>query len=104
LNILDKHRLLLPVIEVSALLDVCAEDDRGKQMLNATLVVDGVGRVATPFVTSGNLQITNKGKPCFGIFFDKGLPLEGKPVNPALVQLTEIVTGIIEDFGTVLKS
>ncbi len=102
LNILDKHMLLLPVMQVSALLDVCAEDDRGNRMVNATLVIDGTGRAMIPFVTSGNLQIQNYGKPAIQIFFAEGLPMHGEPVIPTLRLFTERVSGIIEAFQTVL--
>jgi hypothetical protein len=95
LNILDKHRLLLPVMQVTSIVDFCAEDDRGNRMVNATLVVTR-DRAVTLFASSGNIQITNEGKAVPLVFFDKGLPMEGQPVVPSLVQLTELVSGIVE--------
>jgi hypothetical protein len=95
LNILDKHRLLLPVMQVTSIVDFCAEDDRGNKMVNATLVVTR-NRAITVFESSGNIKITKKGKTIPLVLFDKGLPMEGEAVTPSLVQLTELVSSIID--------
>jgi hypothetical protein len=101
LDICDKHMLLLPVVQITSLLDVSAEDDRGARMVNATLVIDGSGKSANVFATPGELQIKNYGKPVPSIFFDKGLPMEGEPIFPTLLQFTERVCGVLESFQTV---
>ena len=101
LNILDKHILLLPVFQVSALLGVCAEDDSGRSLVDGTLIVES-GKVALPFVPTTNLKITKYGKAAFAVCFDKGLPLEGQSIVPALRSLAEQVGSIIDAFETVL--
>jgi hypothetical protein len=103
LNILDKHRLLLPVMQVTSIIDFCAEDDRGNRMENATLVVTR-NRAVTLFASSGNIKITNKGKAIPLAFFDKGLPMEGQPVVPSLIQLTELVSNIVEGIESAFLS
>jgi len=100
LNILDKHRLLLPVIQATTLLDVCAEDDRGNKMVDACLVITR-NRAHTSFISDGNIKVTNKGKVIPLIFFERGLPLEGQSIIPALHQLTALVSGVIEGIETV---
>jgi hypothetical protein len=100
LNILDKHRLLLPVMQATALVGVCAEDDRGSKMVAASLIVTR-NRAATSFISPGNIKVTNKGKAIPLIFFDKGLPLEGQSIIPALHQLAELVSGVVERIETV---
>jgi len=100
LNILDKHRLLLPVMQVTSIVDFCAEDDRGNKCINATLVVTR-NRTVTVFESLGNIRITNKGKTIPLVPFDKGLPMEGQAVVPSLIQLTELVSGIVEGVAKV---
>lgn len=84
LNDLDKHRLLLPVMQVTSITEFCAEDDRGNKWENTTLVITR-NRTVTLFGTVGKLKITNNGKTIPLVLFDKGLPLEGKPVVPSLI-------------------
>ncbi len=95
LNVLDKHRLLLPVMQVTSIIGFCAEDDRRNQWVNMNLIMTR-NRTVTMFETAGNIKITNKGKAIPLVLFDKGLPMEGKPVVPSLQQLTELVSDIIE--------
>src|SRR5712664_2235925 len=63
LNILDKHRLLLPVLRVSALHNPCFEDDRGQKLSVGLWVFSGPRLSLTPFPGHKNLKITDKGKP-----------------------------------------
>jgi len=97
LNILDKHRLLLPVMQVAAVHDLRFEDDRGEKIVVSNWIFTGGFQISdTPFIGHANVKITNKGKPTLHVFFDKGLPCEGQPVLPTLHQLTEVVTGVID--------
>ena len=99
----DKHRLLLPVMQVTSIVDFCAEDDRGNKWINATLVVTR-NRTVTVFESSGNIKITNNGKTIPLVLFDKGLPMEGQTVVPSLIRLTELVSGIVDGIETVFLS
>jgi hypothetical protein len=104
LNILDKHRLLLPVIHVGVLHGVGLEDDRGNQFTGLTMLVEA-GRVHTPNIPShgaADFKITNKGKPSLSVFFNEGLPTEGQLVLPTLKYFVELVSDIIEQFERVV--
>jgi hypothetical protein len=104
LNILDKHRLLLPVIHVGVLHGVGLEDDRGNQFTGLTMLVEA-GRVHIPSIpghAGDNFKITNKGKPTLSVFFAEGLPTEGQFVLPTLICFVELVSNIIEQFERVV--
>jgi hypothetical protein len=102
LNILDKHRLLLPVLRMKALHDIRIEDDRGQPVPVGTWFFSGDSISIIPERRGNrNIKITNKGKPTLVVLFDKGLPMEGQAVLPCLVQLTEAVTGVIESIKAV---
>jgi hypothetical protein len=104
LDILDKHMLLLPVIQVAVIKGVDMVDDQGNIFVNGTIGVND-GQVAMPFAeVAGNLKITGYGQVAFTVLFNKGLPTEGQPVVPTLTQFTELVSGIIEAFDAALKS
>jgi hypothetical protein len=60
LNVLDKHRSLLPVMQVTSITGFCAEDDRGNKWDDVTLVITR-NRTVTPFGVQGKLKITNNG-------------------------------------------
>jgi hypothetical protein len=100
LNILDKHRLLLPVLHISVVENICLENERGEQILMGPWVVTR-NRIASHKTRERNLKITNYGQPTLAVLFDKGLPLEASPVIPTLHQMTEIVSCTVEDIKTV---
>jgi hypothetical protein len=91
----DKHRLLLPIIQITRLQGIDAEDNNHNVFTNLTVTVVG----NKPFFairTSSKLHIKNYGKPAFQVVFDKGLPMEGQPIAPTLHQFAEVVSGIID--------
>jgi hypothetical protein len=96
LNILDKHRLLLPVMQLQAILDIGAEDDRGCKVPIGTWLITKWRTAYYPCFGMSNVKITNQGKAALTIFFDNGLPMEGQSVLPTLLQLAELVTGVID--------
>ncbi len=95
LNILDKHRILLPVMQLNAVNGIRFEYEGGKKGSIGTWIVSRV-RAARHDVPGQNTKITDKGDAAILILFDNGLPLEGKPVIPTLEQFTELVSGIVE--------
>jgi hypothetical protein len=101
LNILDKHRLLLPFMQITAVHDILAEDDRGEKISIGTWVITNNRTAIYPCVGHSNVKITNKGKSAFLVLFDQGLPLESKAVIPHLKQMAELVSGVVEGIETV---
>jgi hypothetical protein len=101
LNILDKHRLLLPVMQINAINDICYEYEGGEKIRMGTWIVTRT-RTASHKLMAQNVKITDKGNAALLIVFDNGLPFESKPVIPTLEQFTELVSGVIEAFEVCL--
>jgi len=95
LDIMDKHRLLIPTVSITQIAGVCAHDDNYNTFTNMTLGVDAGGRLQA-ISTSACMHITNYGYPSFGVFFPKGSALEGQSLIPTLHQLSQIVSGVIQ--------
>jgi hypothetical protein len=95
LDIMDKHRLLIPVISVSALVNVKAEDDRHNVFQFARVAV-GQGGKLNIVRNSDNIDITNQGQPALAVILGKGTGFAGKPVIPTLHQLSQLVSGILQ--------
>ncbi len=95
LDIVDKHKLLIPVASVTRLIGVSAEDDRHNRFEFRCITV-GEGGKLNMVSTSSNLNITNQGQPSFDVLFDKGQVFEGKSVIPTLHQLSQLVSGIVQ--------
>jgi hypothetical protein len=95
LDIMDKHRLLIPVASVTALVGASAEDDRGNSFQSINFVVGQGGKI-NAVKTDSNLKITKQGQPSFNVIFDKGQVFEGKAVIETLHKLSQLVSGIVE--------
>lgn len=95
LDIIDKHRLLIPVVSVTQLSGISAHDDNNNRFEDLTFLVGEGGRL-NAIATSAKLHITNYGQPAFGVFFRQGEPFENQPVVPTLHQLAQIVTGVVQ--------
>lgn len=95
LDIIDKHKLLIPTISVTSLVGVSIVDSGGNRFYDITLRV-GQGGTLHPISTPHNINITNNGQPTFNVFFDKGQVFEGQPVIPTLHQLSQLVSGIVQ--------
>lgn len=104
LNILDKHRLLLPVFKVTALNGIRVKFEGDETFDFGTWVITGSRAVFHEFQGKRNVKITDSGKPTLLILFDKGLPMEGRPVIESLHQLTEVVSETVEGIENVFLS
>jgi hypothetical protein len=93
LDIVDKHRLLIPTISVAALTHVNAKI--GPMIFSdCTFMVDQSG-VLNLASMPGDVEIEGHGQPTFAIFFDKGQVFEGQAVIPTLLQLSQLVSGVV---------
>jgi len=95
LDIMDKHKLLIPVASVTALVGASAEDERGNRFEFVNLVV-GQGGKLNMVSTDSNLNITNQGQPSFDVIFSKGQIFDGQPVIPTLHNLSQLVSGVVQ--------
>jgi hypothetical protein len=104
MNIRDKHQLLIPLFKIMRFTDIRLEDDK-KEVFFA----DG-----QPYFTDdsyrfklgreGAIAVKDKGHAATAILFNVGIPLQDKPVIPALNEIAECVTRTIDAFEAVLQS
>lgn len=94
-DIVDKHRLLVPVVAITATPLMSIHTAEGGGILNFRIEVpaggsQGIFRSATTF------KVTTEGKPTFSVFFPEISSFGAKPVIPTLHQLAEVVMGVID--------
>jgi len=94
LEIIDKHRLLLPHMQMNGIFNVCLEDEKGKKILLPPWIVTPSRSASREFI-GRNLKIANKGHLGMAIFFEEGLPMGGESIVPTLRQFSELVRGIV---------
>lgn len=82
LNILDKHRLLLPVITYTGITGLEVEDDSGKPIKgwSSATMIPPPWYVRVP----DDGHVKNKGKPSIDILFDQGAPTHYHNVASAM--------------------
>jgi hypothetical protein len=95
LDIVDKHKLLIPTTSVVGLTGVSAEDE-GHNSFEFQYIAVGQGKKQNIVSTPYNLNITKQGQPAFDVRFDKGQIFEGQPVIPTLHKLSQLVSGIVQ--------
>jgi hypothetical protein len=103
LDILDKHRLLIPMINATSLIGVHVYDDKGPVISGGLWVITGTRSDGgfIPVEHTGNLHIKDKGKVAFQIYFDTGMPYEGQMILQTLLDFKKLVDGIIDTFEAV---
>jgi hypothetical protein len=100
LDIIDKHRLIIPTKAMTRGF-IVVEDDKGTGHngfpFTTSITHRGIiSNVVIGIKNPNNFQIKNYSKDTFDIFFDEGLPVQSKPIIPTLHQFVEMVAGIIE--------
>jgi hypothetical protein len=94
LDIVDKHRLLIPTLSITKL-DGVEGKTGGINFQSISFTVAQNGKIN--FLSSGaDIEITNYGRPSFNILFDKGQILEGKSLFPTLELCSQLVSGIVQ--------
>jgi hypothetical protein len=96
LDIVDKHKLLIPVVSIVALNGVSAEDDRGGSFTGLNIFINQNGTLNL-IRDAAKLKITNYGKARFEVLFDKGHIFEGKPFVPTLNELANKIDVILNE-------
>jgi len=102
LDIIDKHRLLIPMITVAALNHVNIK--AGSTTFTDCTFGVGAGGVLNILGMPSKFEIEGTAQPSFNVLFDKDQVFKGKPVIPTLKQLSESVSGIITAIEQVFLS
>jgi hypothetical protein len=96
LDNIDKHQLLIPTINITGLMGVDFEDDRGNRISGGGHIAVEQGRIQGMFAGFGKIKINNHGKPTIGISFAPGTPFQDQTILETLPQLSELVLKAIE--------
>lgn len=95
LDITNKHRFLIRIVDIPYLPNVCVEDDREQKHGNITI---RPGESLRALFTSNNLHIKSHGKPTVDIIFNGTDVFEGEHVIPTLDKLAVTVDSTISLF------
>ena len=99
LDIIDKHRLIIPTVVFSGLEEFSViSNDVGVYFINNGVSMEGEGCLNIARVR-GKLKITNKGRPIVDVRFGKDTPCEGKSVAAELKEIAKKVSETIDLFS-----
>ena len=93
---IDKHRLLIPSIQVVSI-TVDAVDDNQNQFINNTISLGGAGKI-NAFRSASKFHITRYGKPYFNIFFGPGTFFDAEPIPETFMKIGREVSKVIALF------
>lgn len=101
LNIVDKHRLIIPVIKIMHIIGVSFEDENGKEWpLDTLLMADRPWTLPLKNFHGKTLTIKNKGQPASSIVFHHGVPFAGEQIVPSLDGIAKEVSRTVKAFET----
>jgi hypothetical protein len=118
MNIIDKHRLLIPTYQVMGIEDICLQNDQSEVINIGTIFTDASCRIRLDsfkrfdqfdrFRLDEFLRrsptVKDKGHVSIGQGFLLETPNEGGPVIPTLNAVTKEITRTIEVFSSLLCS
>jgi hypothetical protein len=96
LDNIDKHKLLIPIVSVQAIHDISFINEESNIRGTGNSFTVSEGRVLNAISMPPPVKITGYGKPTAQILFAEGQPLEGQPVIPCLVQISQRVSQTVE--------
>jgi hypothetical protein len=101
LDIEDKHRLIIPHMQLTAVNGICVEDDGGVKYQVPTWMIANKRTASHTWTGHRNIKITNKGEAALGILFGQGFPRQGELILPTLREFAKFVSGTIDGIETV---
>ncbi len=103
LDIVDKHRLLIPVLSLAAIGGVSFFTRDGRAFENAAIDFGPCAESDSKVVRYPG-KITKHGKPALLILFDKDQPFEGHSVIPTLHHISDYVSRTIDAFEAIVPT
>jgi hypothetical protein len=95
LDILDKHRLLIPIVEFAAISGIEVENERGEIERNGfTWITPQKAPFYVPVPPGWHVR--SKGELTSGIFFDEGTPVRGMDVPDMLATFSIQALNVVE--------
>lgn len=93
LDISDKHRLLIPTVQVFALNAITIEDEKGEISKGNTFPIKGTGPHYIPF--EGEWHIKDKGTPAIAVVFENGLGLQDMEIVDMLRSFSQLAMYVV---------
>jgi hypothetical protein len=100
MDIMDKHRLLIPVLDV-AIVDLSLEDDIGN-VSNYLCAFTRGGAYRKPI--EDNQKLKHKGNVSLQVVFQEGLPMHGMDVSAILHKFSKVVLSVVETLESFLET
>jgi hypothetical protein len=94
LDILDKHKLLIPVVSFAAIEGIELENDRGETARGGTWSTEQVPPYFVPI--ENGWHIRNKGKVTVHVDFDRAATTLGLPVVGTLSSYSRVILKVVE--------
>lgn len=95
---IDKHRLIIPTVNISSLMGADFEDSSGNRFRNANIAVEH-GTVQPIIIGGGGrMKINDKGTPALNIRFGDGTPFKDETVLETLANLAQLTLQAVEAF------
>jgi hypothetical protein len=104
LDIEDKHRLLIAKNDVTYIRNIHCKDGRGQYFVIPEWAIIYPRSTRYRCVGRKDVQVANKGRASFGIVFGDGMPLYGKPILPALTNLSNFVSETVDGLERVFHA
>lgn len=98
LDIIDKHRLILPVQKLTTIAGIVVEDENG--MVSGDSWPISGNELYLDFHL--NVQIKNKGKPSVRVCFAEGLATESLEVVSELAAFSRVVISVVKTLESAL--
>ena len=101
LNNLDKHQLVIPVLQAMEFHDVRLEDDKNNPVnWKSFYFASGSGRIRLVGTEGRKITLQDKGRATVNIVFDFGTGSQNQLILPTLNWITEEVTRTIKLFDS----
>jgi hypothetical protein len=93
LDIIDKHRLLLPLVQTAWIADIAVKNQAGQIMSGTTMLQLGSGPYHVDFFPGNDVQ--DEGNLSIEIIFEDGTPTEGLEILDTLRRFLRLVRQIV---------
>ena len=102
LNVLDKHKALIPFIEIVVFVNVRMEDERGERIGLSEFLAERTSRLGIIGSYRQNITLKDKGQASANVIFPIDVPaFRGQAIFPALMNISKVVSGVIEAFDKI---
>ena len=98
LNVIDKHKLLLPALQMLRFVDIRLEDENHRQVGTTVYYMDEACSIRLRDADDRKVIIKNKGHAAATVAFDQGTPFENQAIVPTLANISQEVLRTVEAF------